>query len=82
MIECAVIGRPDPVLGERVHAVVRLADPTVTAETLRAFLMTRLADYKVPDFIELSATPLPRNLNGKVMKHELRNAVLATLSPM
>ncbi len=82
VIECAVIGRPDPVLGERVHAVVRLADPAVTAETLRAFLMTRLADYKVPDFIELSATPLPRNLNGKVMKHELRNAVLATLSPM
>ena len=82
VIECAVIGRPDPVLGERVHAVVRLADPSVSAETLRAFLMTRLADYKVPDFIDLSATPLPRNLNGKVMKHELRDAVLKALLPV
>ena len=82
VIECAVIGRPDPVLGERTHAFVRLADPVVTAETLRAFLLTRLADYKVPDFIEVSAEPLPRNMNGKVLKHQLREAVLKAMSPV
>ena len=69
--ESAVIGRPDPVLGERVHAVVHPRAP-VTADALRAFCAEHLADYKVPETIELSPDPLPRNANGKLQKAALR----------
>lgn len=75
VIECAVVGRPDEVLGERVQAFVRLSDPAVTAEILRSFLHARLADYKVPEFIEIAEEPLPRNVNGKLLKRELREAL-------
>jgi O-succinylbenzoic acid--CoA ligase len=72
--ESAVVGRPDPVLGERVHAVVHATAP-VTAEELRTFCAARLADYKVPETIELSPDPLPRNANGKLQKGALRRTV-------
>jgi acyl-CoA synthetase (AMP-forming)/AMP-acid ligase II len=72
--ESAVIGRPDPVLGERVHAFVHPKAP-VAAEELRAFCAARLADYKVPETIELMPEPLPRNANGKLQKQVLRERV-------
>jgi long-chain acyl-CoA synthetase len=74
--EAAVIGRPDPVLGERVHAVV-FAKTTIAEAELRAFCAERLADYKVPETIELSPDPLPRNANGKLQKAALRERLIA-----
>lgn len=73
--ESAVIGRPDPVLGERVHAFVHAKAP-VTADALRAFCAERLADYKVPETIELTPDPLPRNANGKLQKGVLRERIV------
>ncbi len=70
VIDCAVFGVPDDRLGERLHAVVEVRLPA-TAEDLRAFLRTRLADYKVPPTIEF-ADELPRHPNGKVLKRLLR----------
>jgi len=70
--ECAVVARPDPVLGERVQAFVLPRDRGLTADALRAFCAERMADYKVPEFLELIAEPLPRNANGKVQKAALR----------
>lgn len=78
VIECAVIGRPDPVLGERVQAFVRLSNDTVTAAELTTFLTARLADYKVPEFIEIMDAPLPRNVNGKLLKRDLRLLLTTT----
>jgi acyl-CoA synthetase (AMP-forming)/AMP-acid ligase II len=72
VLECAVVGRPDPILGERVQAFVRPRDAGVTAEALRAFCAERMADYKVPEVIEFVADPLPRNANGKLQKAVLR----------
>ena len=72
VLECAVVGRPDPILGERVHAFVRSRDAGVTAEALRAFCAERMADYKVPEVIDLVTEPLPRNANGKLQKAVLR----------
>jgi len=46
----------------------------LTAEALRAWCAERLSDYKVPETMDLTAEPLPRNANGKVMKRQLREA--------
>src|SRR6266849_6613718 len=74
VVESAIIAKPCPVLGERVHAVIVTRDSGVSAEALRAWCAERLSDYKVPETIELRAEPLPRNANGKVMKRQLREA--------
>jgi long-chain acyl-CoA synthetase len=74
VVESAIIARPCPVLGERVHAVIVMRDGSVSGETLRAWCAERLSDYKVPETIDLTAEPLPRNANGKVMKRQLREA--------
>jgi O-succinylbenzoic acid--CoA ligase len=80
MVEAAIVGRPCPVLGERVHAVVHVAPGSTAAgddAALRAFCAARLADYKVPETITWSAQPLPRNANGKLMKRLLRERLAA-----
>jgi acyl-CoA synthetase (AMP-forming)/AMP-acid ligase II len=72
VIECAVVGRPDAVLGERVHAVVVRRSSDVGEAELRRFCAGELSDYKVPDSIAFLSDPLPRNANGKVLKTALR----------
>lgn len=67
--EAAVAGVPHAVLGEDVAAWVVLRRP-VAPEELRAFLLTRLADYKVPRRITVTDA-LPRNESGKVLKSDL-----------
>ena len=73
VVESAIIAKPCPVLGERVHAVV-VTRNVVGGEALRAWCAERLSDYKVPETIDLTSDPLPRNANGKVMKRQLRAA--------
>ncbi len=77
VIESALIARPDPVLGEKVHAFVLSTDPACNAEQLRAHCALHLADYKLPDFITFVDHPLPRNANGKLLKRQLREAMRA-----
>ena len=79
MAECAIVGKPCPVLGERVHAFISVRD-SVTPEELTAFCATRLSREKVPETFTLSHTPLPRNANGKLMKREMREALLRSLA--
>ena len=75
VLESAIIGRPCPVLGERVHAFVTRRDPGLQAPALAAFCAERLADYKVPETFTLLDAPLPRNANGKLLKRALRDAL-------
>jgi long-chain acyl-CoA synthetase len=75
--ECAVVGRPDPVLGERVCAFVLAKGEGVSVEEIRRFCAERMADYKVPELVELVREPLPRNANGKVQKALLRQRAAA-----
>lgn len=78
IVEAAVVGRPDPVLGERVHAFVRPVDASALDEaTVRSFCAERLSDYKVPESVTLTADPLPRNANGKLQKPALRRLLEA-----
>jgi len=74
VVESAIIATPCPVLGERVHAVIVTRNREVRAGGLRAWCAERLSDYKVPETIDLTTEPLPRNANGKVMKRQLREA--------
>lgn len=72
VVECAVVGHPDPVLGEKIHAFVYRTEGDDDAEAVKAFCAERLADYKIPDFVTFFDTPLPRNANGKLIKRAIR----------
>jgi O-succinylbenzoic acid--CoA ligase len=74
VVESALVAVPDPVLGEKTHAVIVVRDPSCTAEALRGHCAAHLADYKVPDFFTFRTEPLPRNANGKLLKRALREA--------
>jgi acyl-CoA synthetase (AMP-forming)/AMP-acid ligase II len=75
VIECAIVARPDAVLGERVHAFIVCADQTADADALGAFCAERLSDYKVPESYTFLDQPLPRNANGKILKNDLRATI-------
>lgn len=80
VLEAAAVGVPCPVLGERVHAFVHVSADGVPGETLpeelKDLCRRELADYKVPDWITILQSPLPRNANGKLLKRELRKILL------
>jgi long-chain acyl-CoA synthetase len=73
VFEVAVMGVPDPMMGEKVGAVI-VPRPGMTPDPaeIRAFAKSRIADFKVPQFISFRADPLPRNAGGKVLKPVLR----------
>lgn len=71
--EVAVLGRPHPTLGEEPVAVVTMRrGRTAHEEELREFVRGRLASFKVPVHVIVSAEPLPRNENGKILKMQLK----------
>jgi acyl-CoA synthetase (AMP-forming)/AMP-acid ligase II len=73
VLQVAVIGIPDEVWGEAVHAVcVVRPGHEVTAEQIVAHARTTIAGYKVPRSIELRGEPLPLSAAMKVLKRELR----------
>ena len=76
--EAAVIGVPDPTMGESVMAVVAAAPgETVDAEALIAYSREHLAGFKCPRAVTV-VDALPRNASGKVLKRELRERLQAT----
>src|SRR5579862_4663182 len=71
--EVAAIGVPDPILGERLCAVVvPRGSGSVSLADLVGFLRERqVASFKLPEQLVL-VDELPRNPSGKVLKRELR----------
>ncbi len=73
VLEAAVIGIPDEIWGEAVHAVV-VCKPgmSVSAEDLIAHARVQIAGYKVPRSIEFYPEALPKSGAGKILKRDLR----------
>ena len=71
IIEVAVVAKPCPVLGERVHAFI-VTKPEFQVDNIIDACRLRLADYKVPEQFHI-VEQLPRNANGKVLKRVLRD---------
>ncbi|HSL59190.1 MAG TPA: AMP-binding protein [Acidimicrobiales bacterium] len=76
--EAAVFGVPHERLGEEVAAAI-LPRPgrTIDVESLQAFVRERLAPFKVPTVVTIHDEALPRNASGKILKRELRDAMVA-----
>ncbi|MCW2571445.1 MAG: fatty-acid--CoA ligase [Frankiales bacterium] len=71
--QVAVIGIPDDVWGEAVHAIVVLdPDADASAEALIEHTRGLIAGYKVPKSVEFRTEPLPLSGAMKVLKRELR----------
>jgi acyl-CoA synthetase (AMP-forming)/AMP-acid ligase II len=76
--EAAVVGRPDEVRGEEVHAVVALVSGE-DVEVLEAHCRERLAAFKVPSSWEV-VEELPKTSTGKIDKKPLREKLAAAAS--
>jgi acyl-CoA synthetase (AMP-forming)/AMP-acid ligase II len=80
--DAAVVGAPDPVLGEKVTAFITIAEgrPTPDVESIQRFAGEYLAPFKIPGDV-LIVDELPRTTNGKVEKFRLRQRLSATGAP-
>jgi long-chain acyl-CoA synthetase len=72
VLECAVVGVPDPASGEAVKLFVVKKDPNLTEEALRKFCADQLTGYKRPKYVEFR-TELPKTNVGKILRRALRD---------
>ena len=73
--ECAIVGIPDPVWGERVVAALVMREgASLNSDELRTWCKERLAAYKVPKDA-FAFNELPRNAMGKVSKPDLKKTI-------
>ena len=73
VLECAVVGVPDPNTGEAVKLFVVRRDPELTKEALLAYCHDELTAYKRPKIIEFR-DQLPKTNVGKILRRELRDS--------
>ena len=71
IIEAAVVGIEDEILGQAVKAFVHLeANSKITEKDIITFCSIRLEDYAIPKFISICDT-LPITESGKVRKRDI-----------
>jgi acyl-CoA synthetase (AMP-forming)/AMP-acid ligase II len=71
VLEAAVIGVPDEILGEAIKAFVVPSDPALSKEGVKEHLARRLPTFKHPKWLEFCRS-LPKNPSGKILKSVLR----------
>ncbi|MEE2662006.1 MAG: AMP-binding protein [Pseudomonadota bacterium] len=75
VLECSVIGEPDPDWGERVIAfIVRKQKATIPLDDLENVCIKNIARFKRPKAYHF-VDSLPKNNYGKVLKTELRKLI-------
>jgi O-succinylbenzoic acid--CoA ligase len=73
--DCAIVGLPDPQLGERVILVVEKGGSEIGEEELKALLQSELPKHSQPKEIIFS-DELPRNSSYKVDRNQLKQQLM------
>ncbi|WP_312884138.1 AMP-binding protein [Clostridium psychrophilum] len=73
VVECAIIGVLDDILGEAVKAFVVLIDNkhSIDFKYILDFCKKQLPSYKIPRYIEFLST-LPKNSSGKILMTKIK----------
>jgi acyl-coenzyme A synthetase/AMP-(fatty) acid ligase len=71
VVEAAVVGAADPVLGQAIHAFVTIRDDTtLDVASVRAYCANHLESFMVPTHVQIRAD-LPRTAVGKIDRKTL-----------
>ena len=72
ILEAAVVGVPDDIMGEEAKAfIVTMPGESMDEEEVRGFCKENLASFKVPRYVEFIGE-LPKNIIGKTLKKQLK----------
>lgn len=70
ILEAAVVGVDDPLLGQAIKLFVVSSDPDLTESAVLAHCRRHLEDYMMPKYVEFRRE-LPKTTSGKIQKREL-----------
>jgi acyl-CoA synthetase (AMP-forming)/AMP-acid ligase II len=73
--DACVLAVPDEVMGEKVGAVLFGGTDQIDVSAVIDHCRGQLADFKVPQYVTVVDSALPRNAGGKLLKGRLREQV-------
>ncbi|MEH6551191.1 MAG: class I adenylate-forming enzyme family protein [Pseudomonadales bacterium] len=80
ILEATVFGLPDSRMGEQVAACIKpRPGSNVEKDAIKDFARQHLAGFKVPHYVWIHNEELPKNASGKVLKKDLKEAMINNL---